>query len=497
MARRSFVIPLVIVAILASAMGAFAGTASAAQSEPGSAGLGDPYFPRYGNGGYDVRHYGLQIRYDPDTDRLAGVAYIRAVAGQNLTRFNLDFVGLQIRSIRVDGERARFSRLGGHELVVEPDQELQDGQRFVVAVRYSGVPQTFRIPGTPIRTGAVRTDDGVIIWGEPEVAAAWFPVNDHPRDKAAYDIDLKVPNGLEAISNGRLQGKTRSAHWTTWHWQQLDPMASYLAVAAIGQFELRRGTTPRGLPVIDALDPDVGRRADFALALQREVLQFLVKRFGPYPFDAVGAIIDDPIGAALETQTRPIYDPGFFFPGGGAWVIVHELAHQWFGDHVAVDLWKHIWLNEGFATYAEWMWSTRNGTPARRIFRSVCEIPADDPFWDVRIGNPGVRNLFDDAVYVRGAATLHALRRAVGDPDFFEILRGWAALKGGGAGSTDGFIALAEETSARELSAMFDRWLFRTSRPPECRRVAASSGTAAPPPPVPTPRGLLRFSESD
>jgi aminopeptidase N len=314
-------------------------------------------------------------------------------------------------------------------------------------------------------------------------------VNDHPRDKAAYDIDLEVPNGLEAIANGRLQGKTRSGRWTTWHWQQLDPMASYLAVAAIGQFELRRGTTPRGLPVIDAIDPDVGRRADFALSRQKEVLQFLVRQFGPYPFDAVGAIIDDPIGAALETQTRPIYDPGFFSPRGGAWILVHELAHQWFGNHVAVDLWKHIWLNEGFATYAEWLWYARHGTPSRQLFRSVCRIPADDPFWGVRIGNPGVRNLFHDAVYVRGAATLHALRRAVGHGDFFQILRRWTRGNRGGTGSTAEFVAVAEQTSGRELSNLFDRWLFRTARPRECRRVATSSAAAAPLPGIPAPSG--------
>ena len=200
---------------------------------PGSDGIGDSYFPLYGNGGYDVEHYDLNIRYNPASDRLVGDATITAQATMDLSRFNLDFVGLQIDSLTVDGADATWTRTQHHELVVTPPVMLAQGSTLVVRLAYSGVPKQFSacIPG-----GVVRTDDGALFVGEPEAAAAWFPVNDHPKDKATYDIDLTVPDRLKAISNGRFVGRAPAGIGrTTWSWKVIDPMASYLATAAIGR----------------------------------------------------------------------------------------------------------------------------------------------------------------------------------------------------------------------------------------------------------------------
>jgi aminopeptidase N len=148
---------------------------------PGAPGVGDEYFPLYGNGGYDVKHYLLKVSYDPATDRLAGVATISARATQNLSRFNLDFVGLTVRSIEVNGRSASWSRTD-HELTVTPKHGLRKGRTFTVVVRYDGVPITQEIvlgPGFTIEAGFIHTDDGAIVAGQPEVAASWFPVNDH------------------------------------------------------------------------------------------------------------------------------------------------------------------------------------------------------------------------------------------------------------------------------------------------------------------------------
>jgi aminopeptidase N len=232
------VVGLILVGALAIPSGAVSARQQA-QFTPGSAGIGDDYFPLYGNGGYDVRHYQLRIRYNPRTNRLAGHARITAVAKKNLSRFNLDFVGLRIRSLTVDGMRAAWTRRHHHELVISPRHKPTRGSKFVVNARYAGVPRTFTVPGTPIQTGVVPTDDGAIIWGEPEVAAAWFPVNDHPRDKASYRISLVVPARLQAISNGHLVRKTYARGWGTWTWRERAPMASYLAMAAIGKFDIR------------------------------------------------------------------------------------------------------------------------------------------------------------------------------------------------------------------------------------------------------------------
>jgi aminopeptidase N len=455
------------------------GTGAKSQGDysPGSPGLGDSYFPLYGNGGYDVKSYWLDIRYDPGTDELVGHARITAVPTQNLSRFNLDFVGLTLNSLTVQGLPATWTR-DDHELAVTPRFGLPRGQRFIVDARYTGVPETFLVPGTPIETGHVRTDDGADFWGEPEVAAAWFPVNDHPQDKATYTIQLTVPAGLEAISNGRLLSHSAAgAGWTRWIWTERVPMASYLALVSIGQFDIRRWTTGAGLPVLDAVDPRVGDAADNALAMQGDIVDFLVANFGPYPFEAVGGVVDyHELWAALENQTRPLYDWRFFGGEHDEFVVVHELAHQWYGDSVAVHEWKHIWLNEGFATYAEWLWSgAQNLGMPQEIFDFFCSIPDDDPLWEGKVGDPTVAHLFDALVYYRGAMTLQALRNAVGDADFFAILRSWAAERRNGTGTTAQFQALAETISGEDLDDLFTEFLFTAGKPASCGSGAAAA----------------------
>jgi aminopeptidase N len=454
---------------------------------PGAPGVGDDYFPLYGNGGYDVRHYLLRVSYDPATDRLVGVATISARATQNLSRFNLDFVGLTVRSIKVNGRLAGWSRTE-HELTVRPRHGLEKGRRFTTVVRYDGVPVTQQLvlgPGFTIEAGFIHTDDGAIVAGQPEVAASWFPVNDHPIDKASYTFVVTAPADLQVVANGRLLGRQRHGAKRTWVWNAPEPMASYLATVDIGQFDTRRYRTRDGLWMYDALDPDLfaepsdpddpasatfGGIAQGSFARQGEILDFLERRFSRYPFSTGGGIVDDydNLLFALETQTRPVYSKYFFTsPANGDSVIVHELAHQWFGDSVALAEWKHIWLNEGFAQYAEWMWSEDQGLgTAQEQFDAVYNgIPATDPFWSVVIGDPGPELLFDNAVYLRGAMAVHALRLAVGDRDFFRILHAWTTRKAGGNGTIPQFIRLAERVSGEQLDDLFRVWLFTGAKP--------------------------------
>jgi aminopeptidase N len=475
-------------------------TESRGRCHAGAPGVGDDYYPLYGNGGYDVKHYLLKVSYDPATDRLVGVATISARATENLCRFNLDFQGLTVRSVVVNGRRARWSRSQDHELTITPKHKLKKDRRFTTVVRYDGVPRTQQIsfgPDFTLEAGFIHTDDGAVIAGEPEVAANWFPVNDHPIDKAAYTFVVTVPAGLEVVGNGRLIAHRTHGRSTTWVWNAPEPMASYLATATIGQFDLRRYRTADGLRMYDALDPDLftepsnpddpasptfGEIARGSLGRQGEILRFLSKEFGPYPFSTGGGIVDDydNLFFALENQTRTVYSKYFFTdPISGDSVVVHENAHQWYGDSVAVAEWKHIWLNEGFATYAEWLWSEREGLgTTQEVFDALYNgIPEDDPLWDVVIGDPGVQLLFDNAVYVRGAMTLQVLRNQVGDQDFFRILRAWAAKKAGGNGTTRQFIALAERISGQQLDALFDLWLFTAGKP--ALDTATATGTTA------------------
>jgi aminopeptidase N len=446
--------------------------------QPGAPGLGDPYFPLDGNGGYDVKHYLLNLQYDPATDVLSGTAIITARATQDLSAFNLDLDGMTVRSVQVNARTAQWTR-DAAELTVTPPRGIRDDSLFVTTVSYDGVPLTIDDQYGP--SGFFHTDDGALVVGEPHVAETWFPNNNHPLDKAAYTFVMTVPDGLEVVANGRLiQERTRNG-LTTWAWQQSEPMASYLATASVGQFNFNQYSSD-GIRYLDALDPDlftmpaaqpggpsIGDIAQTSFARQPEILEFLAGYFGRYPFANAGGIVDDfeGLGFALENQTRPIYASGFFTDQVGAdAVVVHELAHQWYGDNVAIKGWKDIWLNEGFATYAEWLWSEHEGlSTVQELFDQSAGIPADDPFWALTIGDPGVDALFDDPTYYRGAMTLHALRQLVGDDDFFTILKEWARTNAGGNVSTEDFIAFAEKISDEDLTAFFTEWLYTGVKP--------------------------------
>ena len=444
--------------------------ASTAHATPGAPGIGDPYYPLDGNGGYDVGHYDLAIKYWPSTHALDGQVTIRATATQSLSAFDLDLDGLTIRSITVDGRGATWSR-AGTELTVTPRRSLGRGHTFETKIVYDGVPKTIHDPDLG-DGGAFPTGDGVIILGEPDVAQAWFPSNDHPSDKASFSIALTVPKGLQAVSNGMPAGRSTSKGWTTWRWEQAEPMATYLAQASIGHFDVK-SYQKNGIRFFDAIDPalpaDTYARVASIFAREPEILRFLSGYFGPYPFRASGGIVDadGEWDYALENEGRPIYTPqDFSTVEGGTSTVVHELTHQWYGDSVSVHYWQDIWLNEGFATYAEWLWSEHEGLgTAQSIFDRLYAKPATSSLWHTKVADPGPPNLFVSAVYDRGAMTLHELRKAVGDQTFFRILRAWAQIHRGGNGSTPQFIALAEHLSGKNLNTLFTTWLYTASKP--------------------------------
>jgi hypothetical protein len=277
---------------------------------PGAPGAGDPYFPLAGNGGYDVQHYDLNVAYQPDTDELRGLAKITARATQNLSSFNLDLDGLEVRWIKVDGRRADFTRDGG-ELTVVPKRGIPKRSTFKVVVAYGGIPQPIEdILGN---SGFLHTDDGTLVAGQPKVASTWYPVNDHPIDTASYDFEITVPAGLEAISNGVLAGHRTRHGWTTWHWVARDPMASYLTTMTVGEFDLRSYKVD-GIKYWDALDPDlfaptaVPRSGDqMALSLQGQPSYKRLTRTISVPTDAA----DQALTFWVDRETEPGWDSFF------------------------------------------------------------------------------------------------------------------------------------------------------------------------------------------
>ncbi|MFJ2726399.1 M1 family metallopeptidase [Streptomyces collinus] len=429
---------------------------------PGGHGVRDPYFPRAGNGGYDVTHYGLTLDYTPAARHLTGTAVITARATQDLTAFDLDLDGLDVGSVTVDGRDARWNR-AGQELTVRPHDDLRRGRTFRTTVRYSGTPRTLTDPDGS-KEGWLPTADGALGLGEPVGSMAWFPGDHHPSDKAAYDITVTVPRGLQAVSNGELTSRRTHGGRTTYAWHMAQPMASYLATVAVGRFGITRTTGPHGLPVLTAVDPTQARASAGVLAKLPGIIAWEEKNFGPYPFSSTGAIVDRPddAGYALETQTRPV------FPGAPATsTLVHELAHEWYGDSVTPATWQDMWLNEGFATYAEWLYEEDHGGPSvQRAFDDLYEAD-DEEVWSFPPAKPSdAAHISAAPVYQRGAAVLQKIRQKVGDDTFHAILRGWAAAHRYGTASTADFTAYVEQQAPGEdFSGIWRDWLYGNGRP--------------------------------
>jgi aminopeptidase N len=444
---------------VALALGALA-LPSTAAAQLGSSGLGDEYFPLAGNGGYDAEHYILRLDYEPATDVLEGHVTIRARATESLSRFNLDFRGFDIAALSVDDEPAGYVR-DGQELVITPQTPLTAGGEFTVDVRYRGIPEVVVDPDNSIE-GWIPTDDGAFVVNEPQGSPGWYPANDNPRDKATFDFRVTVPRGNVALANGVLERSQSVGTRTTWRWRQDEPMATYLATATNGDFETNFSTLEDGLPVYIAVDRPERTGANFSRIPQ--AIEIFTDTYGPYPFSAAGGIADNAgfVGYALETQTKANYanEPG-------ASTVVHEVAHEWFGNAVTPVEWRDIWLNEGFARWSEWYFTERTGgATAAATFRANY-ASRTTAYWTRPPANlGGAEFLFADPAYRRGAMTLQALRETIGEADFLSLLRTWYSENRYGNVTTAGFIETAERVSGEELSEFFDAWLYGTTRPP-------------------------------
>ena len=362
----------------------------------------------------------------------------------------------------MNGVAATFTRDGQELIVITPRTGIRRGSTFRVAVDYAACPRSIVDPDQSIE-GWVPTDDGAFVVNEPQGSPGWYPCNDNPRDKATFDFAVTVPQGLTAMANGVLVSIATSGGKTTWVWKETDPMATYLATATLGRFDLTISSTASGLPCTSPSTRS-SRRARCSRSWPSPSSSTR-RSTGPYPFNAVGAIVDSAkvVGYSLETQTKPNFP---YVPDEAT--LVHELSHMWFGDSVTLTEWPDIWLHEGFATWSEWIWSEHQGNKTRRavVQAALQHAREGHGVLEPAAGDPGTPEfLFNGTIYYRGGMTLQALREKVGDFTFFRIIRDWATQNRYGNVSTPQFIALAEQISGQDLTAFFDVWLYQEGKP--------------------------------
>ncbi|TDC49512.1 M1 family peptidase [Actinomadura sp. KC345] len=419
------------------------------------------YFPGHGHDDYTVGAYDLELDYRVGPNRLAGTARLSATAAAPLTRFALDLGPFRIGRVLVDGAPARFRHWRG-TLTVTPARPLDPGA-FTVEVRYTGNP-------SPVRShwgglGWEQLTDGSIVAGQPTGAPSWFPCNDRPGDKARYRIAVTTASAYTVVANGRLTGKSSAGANTTWVYEQDEPTATYLASVQIGRYRSAEldGPVPQHVHYPAARE----RRVLHDLGRQGQMIATFCELFGPYPFGAYTVVVaDDELEIPVEAQGMSIFGTNHVDGERGEEpLIAHELAHQWFGNSLTVAHWRDIWLHEGFASYAEWLWSENSGgAPASEHARRWHARLAGGSK-DLVLADPGPRHLFDDYLYKRGALALHALRRATGDDAFFRTLRAWTAGHRHGSVTTEEFTALAARHAGRPLDDLFSAWLYRRPLP--------------------------------
>lgn len=440
----------------------------------------DPYVPGHGDPSYDVLGYDLVLDYSVETNKLSGTATLRVVAREALDRLTFDLYALRVSKVTVDGAQpGRYSQRPGR-LVVKTRRPVEPGQELEVVVAYAGTPRP--MPGPDGEAGWEELADGVIVASQPHGAPSWYPCNDRPSDKAPYRISLTVPSEYHVVANGTLTSSRRRASTTTWVYEQPEPMAAYLATVQIGRYvrrTLREGTgdaagSESTAPIHAVFPPTATSAVERAFARQGEMLDVFVDAFGPYPFAAYTVVVtEDTLEIPLEAQGLSVFSQGFLSTGWESQrLIAHELSHQWFGNSVTAARWQDIWLHEGFACYAEWVWSEASGGPsaaeqAAEHHARLSELPQD-----LVLGDPGTDDMFDDRVYKRGALTLQALRGTVGDDVFWDIVRTWVAEHRHGSVTSADFVALASRVAETDLLELFTAWLTGLELPdlPHARR---------------------------
>ena len=475
----ALVIPLALAVLLVSFLltpneNEFAGTERG--DGKGLDGAGDTYFPGQGGQGFDVENYAVNLTWDGRV--LKGSTTVEATTTEKLDEIHLD-LQLPVTEVKVDDQPAEFEVDGSDDLTITPKRALEKGKSFTTTVSYAGDPALAE--REPTEQPWFRSAETVTAVGEPYVASWWFPANDHPSDPAQMDIRLTVPAGVEALTVGKLINRDEgsSPETDTWHWQTDKPLPTYTSFVSIGQYEIETGTVQEGMteprPYLYAVSEEIDeakRKSAFeALRTTPKWVGELEKIYGPYPMDEIGGVVPphDLWFGGMETQARPVYGADSILdPSFQDRLIIHEMAHMWFGDTVHLKSWSELFLNEGYASHAEWLVSeeTSGGSANDRLKGRMQKLPPE--FWETTLDDPGANTLFD-TVYLRGPMALQALRNVIGEDEFRDFSADWATRQG--PKSIAQWFDAAKAATDKDLQPWYDAWMSGTKPPPKTKEV--------------------------
>ncbi|MFE7792403.1 M1 family metallopeptidase [Streptomyces sp. NPDC057460] len=436
-------------------------------------GIGDSLFPHLGNPGYDVLSYDIGFTYHGNNKPLDAVTTIDARTTEPLDRINLDFARGSVRSVDINGLRADFAA-ADEDLVVEAPGRLPAGVPLHITVRHTSDPSGDQNSG-----GWLRTSDGLAMANQADAAHRVFPSNDHPADKAYFTFRVTAPEELTVVANGLPAGKVRQGSSTTWTYRTAHPMATELAQVSIGRSTVLERTGPHGLPVRDVVPAADAKDLERWLKKTPGQLEWMERQVGRYPFETYGVLVaDTKTGFELETQTLTLFERSVFTTGiYPEWyvdsIMVHELAHQWFGNSVSPQAWSDLWLNEGHASWYEARYAEEHAK--RPLERRMRDAYTRSDSWRAAGGpparpvapSPGEKiSIFRPTVYDGSALVLYALRQEIGEPAFDQLERSWVRTHRDSTATTKDFVRLASQIAGRDLTAFFDGWLYRAKTPP-------------------------------
>jgi aminopeptidase N len=424
----------------------------------------DPVYPVVGAPVVDALHYDLDLGWEPDDRLLTGTETLVFRAAEDAEEFRLDLgAPLQVAGLTLDGEDASYDH-DGDDLVVHAP--VREDRRYTLVVRYSGTPKPTPAPTTRSdfsSSGWTVTDDGgAWTMQEPYGAFTWFAVDDQPADKAYYTFTLSTPRSMVGVANGALRSRAVQDDRTVTEWRLDEPASSYLVTVAVGDFERHRDRSSSGVP-ISYWTPAGDTRMLTRLHAAPTGLDWLEDRLGPYPFSTLGFLVVDS-QSGMETQT--MITLGDIPYATSVDVLVHEMAHHWYGDEVTPTTWRDVWMNEGMAMYLQGVWQ------AHRTGRSIDSVMDEwarfEPDLRAQAGPPAdydLRTFGEGNIYYGPALMWNELRHQLGDREFWSMVRAWPRAHDDGNADRAEMTSWISKRTGRDLGDFFDAWLLGKTTP--------------------------------